>query len=231
MGVSHELLIRTEVKQPAGGVIRASGKCIAIWKELERESKSRVCKGTKNKHWKYHCPRAGRRLRADSSWGPHHRDPGSTRGHRGHRSHGSHRTPRAGTTEACFSAATSSQASPWRKAGKASPSGTGTWRREAPPAEAARGGSCCTLCAPRPLKPRAGGQPSTERAGPRGQTAPLSDVLQGVLSKLSCICRENRERLTLKTSNTEREFCGCSNQSNAALAKDLPRGSHSHRWR
>lgn len=35
MGVSHELLVRTKVEQPAGGIIRASGKCVAVWKELE----------------------------------------------------------------------------------------------------------------------------------------------------------------------------------------------------
>ena len=49
MGVSHELLVRTEVEQPAGSIVRASGKRIAIWKELERKIKT-VCKGTKSKH-------------------------------------------------------------------------------------------------------------------------------------------------------------------------------------
>lgn len=38
VGVSHELLIRTKVKQPAGSVVRASGKCIAVWKELEKKA-------------------------------------------------------------------------------------------------------------------------------------------------------------------------------------------------
>lgn len=33
MGVGHELLVCMEVKQPAGGIFPASGKCIAIWKE------------------------------------------------------------------------------------------------------------------------------------------------------------------------------------------------------
>lgn len=46
MGVSHELLVCTKVEQPAGGIIRASGKCIAIWKELESKRK-RVCECTK----------------------------------------------------------------------------------------------------------------------------------------------------------------------------------------
>jgi len=35
MGVSHELLVRTKVEQPAGGIIRASGKCVAVWKEAD----------------------------------------------------------------------------------------------------------------------------------------------------------------------------------------------------
>lgn len=35
VGVNHELLIRTKVEQPAGGIIRASGKRIAIWKETD----------------------------------------------------------------------------------------------------------------------------------------------------------------------------------------------------
>lgn len=35
VGVSHQLLVSAEVKQPAGGVIRASGKCIAIGKEAD----------------------------------------------------------------------------------------------------------------------------------------------------------------------------------------------------
>lgn len=47
MGVRHELLIRTQVEQPAGGVVRASGKCIAVGEELGRESTPTVCKGTK----------------------------------------------------------------------------------------------------------------------------------------------------------------------------------------
>lgn len=41
VGVSHELLIRAEVEQPAGSVVRASGKRVAVWKELERESEPR----------------------------------------------------------------------------------------------------------------------------------------------------------------------------------------------
>lgn len=35
VGVGHELLVRTEVKQSAGGVVRAGGKRIAIWKETD----------------------------------------------------------------------------------------------------------------------------------------------------------------------------------------------------
>lgn len=37
MGVDHELLVGAQVKQAAGGVIRAGGKCVAIGEELQGE--------------------------------------------------------------------------------------------------------------------------------------------------------------------------------------------------
>lgn len=59
VGVGHELLVRAEVEQPAGGVVGAGGKGVAVGEELEGESKPRVCKGTKIKYWNATCPRAG----------------------------------------------------------------------------------------------------------------------------------------------------------------------------
>lgn len=37
MGVDHQLLIGTQVEQPAGGVIRARGKGIAVGEELKQK--------------------------------------------------------------------------------------------------------------------------------------------------------------------------------------------------
>lgn len=37
MGVDHELLVGAQVKQAAGGIIRAGGKCVAIGEELQGE--------------------------------------------------------------------------------------------------------------------------------------------------------------------------------------------------
>lgn len=48
VGVGHQLLVSSEVKQPAGGVIRASGKCIAIGKELERRQAQEWARAQQN---------------------------------------------------------------------------------------------------------------------------------------------------------------------------------------
>lgn len=83
MGVSHKLLVRAEVEQPAGGIVRASGKRIAIRKELEGEIKS-VCEGGKSERWEHRVPRAGPRAGTvpNISKGLHHRAPRSNLGTR-----------------------------------------------------------------------------------------------------------------------------------------------------